>query len=48
MAELDLGVYNAPQNETFAKLNIDQVNDIGQGLEMISPRDVRPRQGNRC
>jgi hypothetical protein len=47
LAELDLRVYNAPQNETFAKLNIDQVNDIGQGLETISPRDVRPRQGNR-
>jgi hypothetical protein len=30
LAELDLRVYNAPQNETFAKLNIDQVNDIGQ------------------
>jgi eukaryotic-like serine/threonine-protein kinase len=30
LAELDLRVYNAPQNETFAKLNIDQVNNIGQ------------------
>jgi hypothetical protein len=30
LAELDLRVYNAPQNETFAKLNIDQVNHIGQ------------------
>jgi len=29
-AELDVRVYNAPQNETFAKLNIDQVNHIGQ------------------
>jgi hypothetical protein len=30
LAELDLRVYNAPQNETFTKLNIDQINDIGQ------------------
>jgi hypothetical protein len=30
LAELDVRVYNAPQNETFAKLNIDQVNHIGQ------------------
>ena len=30
LAELDVRVYNAPQNESFAKLNIDQVNHIGQ------------------
>lgn len=30
LAELDLRLYIAPQNETFAKMNIDQVNDIGQ------------------
>jgi hypothetical protein len=30
LAELDLRVYNAPQNETFAKMNINQVNDIGK------------------
>ena len=30
LAELDLRVYNAPQNETFANLNIDQINNIAQ------------------
>jgi hypothetical protein len=30
LAELDLRVYNAPENETFTKLNIDQVNHIGR------------------
>jgi hypothetical protein len=29
-AELDLRVYNAPQNETFANLNIGQINNIAQ------------------
>ena len=30
LAELDLRVYNAPQNETYAKLNISQINTRGQ------------------
>lgn len=30
LAELDLRVYNAPQNETIANLNIDQINNIGK------------------
>ena len=30
LAELDLRVYNAPENETFTNLNIDQVNHIGK------------------
>jgi hypothetical protein len=30
LAELDIRVYNAPQNETFAKLNIGQINTQGQ------------------
>jgi hypothetical protein len=30
LAELDLRVYNAPQNETSAKLNIGQINTQGQ------------------
>ena len=29
LAELDLRVYKAPQNETFAKLNINQINTQG-------------------
>lgn len=32
LAELDLRVYNAPANETFAKLNIDQINTRGQTI----------------
>lgn len=30
LAELDVRVYNAPENETFTNLNIDQVNHIGK------------------
>jgi hypothetical protein len=30
LAELDLRVYTAPQNETYAKLNISQINTQGQ------------------
>ena len=30
LAELDLRVYNTPQNETIANLNIDQINNIAQ------------------
>ncbi len=30
LAELDLRVYTAPQNETYAKLNISQINTRGQ------------------
>ena len=30
LAELDLRVYNAPENITFTNLNIDQVNHIGK------------------
>ena len=30
LAELDLRIYNAPENETFTNLNIDQVNHIGK------------------
>jgi hypothetical protein len=30
LAELDLRVYNAPQSETFAKQNTDQINTRGQ------------------
>jgi hypothetical protein len=30
LAELDIRVYNAPQNETFAKFNIGQINTLGQ------------------
>jgi hypothetical protein len=32
LAELDLRVYNAPQNETFAKLDIGQINTQGQAI----------------
>jgi hypothetical protein len=32
LAELDLRVYNAPQNETFAKLNINQINTRDQTI----------------
>jgi hypothetical protein len=32
LAELDLRVFNAPQNETFAKLNIGQINTQGQAI----------------
>jgi hypothetical protein len=30
LAEVDLRVYNAPQNETSANLNISQINTLGQ------------------
>jgi hypothetical protein len=32
LAELDLRVYTAPQNETFAKLDIGQINTQGQAI----------------
>jgi hypothetical protein len=32
LAEVDLRVYNAPQNETSAKLNINQINTQGQTI----------------
>ncbi len=32
LAEVDLRVYNAPQNETFTKLDIGQINTQGQAI----------------
>jgi len=32
LAEVDLRVYTAPQNETFAKINIGQINTQGQAI----------------